>query len=145
MNLFYAILTVQLSNFATCFEFGTVWNNLKHSVSCKVLGTCCNEYYIPQDFDGLRYSLKTRVYGQPLVEEAVDALVAHWSHEPKKALTLSFHGWPGGGKNYVSSFIADHLYYKGSKSQFVHHFNGRLHFPREDMILNYKVVFVQML
>jgi hypothetical protein len=29
---------------------------------------------------------------------------------PRKALVLSFHGWTGGGKNYVAQFVAESLF-----------------------------------
>ncbi|KAJ8984743.1 hypothetical protein NQ317_005008 [Molorchus minor] len=92
---------------------------------------CCNNDYIPGDINTLRQTLNERVYGQHLVQTVVEAITAHWNPKYKapKALTLSFHGWPGSGKNYVSKFIAESLYKLGTKSRFVHHFIGRIHFP----------------
>ncbi|KAJ8945873.1 hypothetical protein NQ318_002713 [Aromia moschata] len=92
---------------------------------------CCHDDYIPGDVKKLRQVLKQRVYGQHLVETVVDALAGHLNpkYAPPKALVLSFHGWPGSGKNYVSKFIAESLYKYGTKSKYVHHFIGRLHFP----------------
>lgn len=94
-------------------------------------------------FLGLRLSLKQRVYGQHLVDIAVDAIAAHWSPYVRshKALVLSFHGWPGSGKNYVTKFIAESLFKKGTKSKFVHHFIGRMHFPEEDRTRQYQVIY----
>lgn len=122
------------------------------------LAECCNDDSIPADINSmmqiivnamclinifleLRKVLRERVYGQHLVNTVVDALVAHWSphYKPQKALTLSFHGWPGSGKNYVSKFIADNLYKHGTKSKYVHHFIGRIHFPLEEHAHEYKV------
>ena len=37
----------------------------------------------------------------------------------KKPLVMSFHGWTGSGKNYVSKFIADALFDQGLRSRFV--------------------------
>ena len=37
----------------------------------------------------------------------------------KKPLVMSFHGWTGSGKNYVSKFIAESLFAKGMRSKFV--------------------------
>lgn len=81
------------------------------------------------------------VYGQHLTEVVVHAIADHWNdiHQPKKALTLSFHGWPGSGKNYVANFIAESLYRYGTKSKFVHSFVGRIHFPLEEHVTEYKV------
>ncbi|KAJ8961638.1 hypothetical protein NQ314_005890 [Rhamnusium bicolor] len=104
------------------------------------LAECCNKDAIPGDINKLRKTLKDRVYGQHLVETVVDALAAHWSshYKPSKALTLSFHGWAGSGKNYVSKFIAESLYKRGTKSKHVHHFIGRIHFPLEEHTEMYK-------
>lgn len=85
--------------------------------------------------------LTNYVYGQHLTEVVVHAVASHWNpfYQPRKALTLSFHGWPGSGKNYVSSFIAESLFKYGTKSKFVHYFVGRIHFPLEQDVLQYKV------
>lgn len=90
----------------------------------------------------LEDSLNKHIYGQHLVKDIViNALKSHWdsTHHPQKALTLSFHGWPGSGKNYVTRFIVENLYKLGSKSSFVHHFIGRIHFPLEDHVAKYQV------
>lgn len=52
---------------------------------------------------------------------------------------MSFHGWPGGGKNYVTSFIINSFYTNGIESTHVHYFIGKLHFPLESEVNNYKV------
>jgi len=49
-------------------------------------------------------------------------------HPAKKPLVMSFHGWTGSGKNYVSKFIAEALFDRGLRSQFVHLFVSTLHF-----------------
>lgn len=70
----------------------------------------------------------------------LNAIKAHWvNNESHKPLSLSFHGWPGSGKNYVASFIKDSLYAKGSKSNHVHHFMGRITFPLDDHKEKYQV------
>lgn len=85
-------------------------------------------------------SLEKRVYGQHLVNDVVvNALRSHWSdYKPQKALTLSFHGWPGGGKNYVSRFIIESMFTLGSKSNFVHSFVGRINFPSSMKVAQYQ-------
>lgn len=94
-------------------------------------------------FSELQNSLKEKLYGQHLVQDiVVNALKAHWLDDhAQKPLTLSFHGWPGGGKNYVTRFIQDSLYKKGSQSEHVHHFMGRIHFPLLKNAEQYKVFF----
>lgn len=75
-----------------------------------------------------------------MLDVVTNALQAHWSPyaQPHKPLTLSFHGWPGSGKNYVSTFIKDSLYLYGDKSIHVHHFMGRIHFPLLSRMEEYK-------
>nr|CAD7464164.1 unnamed protein product [Timema tahoe] len=78
--------------------------------------------------------MMNHVFGQHLVIDiVVKALRGHFYRgHPSKALAMSFHGWPGGGKNYVSQFITNSLYAKGSRSRFVHFFAGKLHFPLQE-------------
>jgi len=101
---------------------------------------CCDQPWLLGNFSGLRYSLEGQLYGQHLViETAVRSIKAHFQNEnPKKALVLSFHGWTGGGKNYVASIIAQHLYAKGMKSNFVHLMVGTMHFAHKDDVEIYK-------
>lgn len=54
---------------------------------------------------------------------------------------MSFHGWTGGGKNYVSKFIAESTYKLGMKSQYVHVFVSTVDFPHKQKADIYKVCF----
>ncbi|CAH0559262.1 unnamed protein product [Brassicogethes aeneus] len=130
------------SKFQSIFSLDTYTGGVRDIVEFAICSAkeCCYDNYIPANFDGLEKTLNKKVYGQHLVHIAVDALRPHWNKDfrAKKALTLSFHGWPGGGKNYVSKFIAENLFANGIKSRFVHNFIGRLHFPRDDHIEQYK-------
>ncbi|KAG7174603.1 Torsin-1A-like [Homarus americanus] len=56
-----------------------------------------------------------------------------------QALVMSFHGWTGGGKNYVSKFIAENMYKLGTKSQYVHVFVSTVDFPHEGKVDIYKL------
>lgn len=56
-----------------------------------------------------------------------------------QALVMSFHGWTGGGKNYVSKFIAQTIYKLGMKSQYVHMFVSTVDFPHGEKADIYKV------
>jgi hypothetical protein len=140
------VLCSQLYMVQICYGFGFL-APVGVALSSIVLGTichfreCCSEYAIHADFDALEDSLNKHIYGQHLVKDIViNALKSHWdsTHHPQKALTLSFHGWPGSGKNYVTRFIVENLYKLGSKSSFVHHFIGRIHFPLEDHVAKYQ-------
>ncbi len=84
---------------------------------------------------------RQHVFGQHLAVQVVTrALRAHLSKkEPRKALVLSFHGWTGGGKNYVARFVAESLFKEGLRSKFVHLFMSTLHFPNEELVDEYKV------
>merc|ERR1711935_382720 len=57
---------------------------------------------------------------------------------PSKPLVLSFHGWTGSGKNYISKLIADSFYTKGMDSKFVHLFIATLHFPNVAQTTHYQ-------
>ena len=57
----------------------------------------------------------------------------------KKPLALSLHGWTGTGKNFVSKIIAESIYKRGLKSNYVHQFVATLHFPHAHSINLYKV------
>ncbi|XP_074650311.1 torsin-1A-like [Tubulanus polymorphus] len=109
------------------------------SIKCQFV-ECCTNSWIDANITGLSRSLNTRLHGQHLVIGAtLKAVKAHVNNpDPKKALTLSFHGWTGGGKNYVSRMIADHLYVKGMQSRYVHLFISTLHFPHKSELETYK-------
>ncbi|XP_026480780.1 torsin-1A-like isoform X2 [Ctenocephalides felis] len=119
--------------------FYNSFDMLKDNTYCKY-AECCNSYSIPYDIKKLYTSLTHHVYGQHLVlDTVVPAIQGHISSSsPKKPLTLSFHGTPGSGKNYVSQFIANSLYRYGEKSKFVHSYNGGLHFPLQSKVDEYK-------
>ncbi|XP_077298203.1 torsin-1A-like isoform X1 [Arctopsyche grandis] len=104
---------------------------------------CCDKKEIPYDITALKYELKREVFGQPMVDEAVHALAAHITdykmrRPGKKALTMSFHGWTGSGKNFVASIIAKSLYKKGMESPHVKMYIGRHHFPSQHRIFEYR-------
>ncbi|RZC39350.1 Torsin and/or AAA 5 domain containing protein [Asbolus verrucosus] len=140
------LLILQLSLSPVCLGFGFL-APVAVGVSSVVLGTichfkeCCSERGIPANFSGLEDALEKRLYGQHLVQDiVVNALRSHWdgAHKPQKALTLSFHGWPGSGKNYVTRFIVENMYAAGIKSNFVNQFIGRIHFPLQENVAQYQ-------
>jgi hypothetical protein len=57
---------------------------------------------------------------------------------PRKALAMSFHGWTGTGKSYVSQMVAESMFDTGMKSKFVHHYLATHHFPHSNMVSKYK-------
>ena len=68
---------------------------------------CCTEKWIAANITGLQPALRRRVFGQHLVTETVlKAIVGHLNNKsPRKALALSFNGWTGSGKNFVSKIL----------------------------------------
>ena len=83
---------------------------------------CCTEKWVSPNITGLQSVLRRRVFGQHLVTDTVlKAVMGHLNNKsPSKALALSFNGWTGSGKNFVSKIIADHLFRKGMDSKYVH-------------------------
>lgn len=87
--------------------------------------------------------LDRKVFGQHLaVQIVLRALSANThSKRPRKPLVMSFHGWTGTGKTFVSSIIAENLYQLNiPRQRFVHHFNTVLHFPHLSHVHLYKVL-----
>jgi hypothetical protein len=81
--------------------------------------------WIDYNLEQLEHSLNTEVYGQHLMKNMIPKLIRKHLNDlnPKKALVLSFHGWTGGGKNFVSQIVAKSIFRKHRESQnsdFVH-------------------------
>lgn len=103
---------------------------------------CCNDptekistrtwiLYNNESLDKLKNDLSIKLYGQPLASDIVyKAVKSHVvDQDPQKPLVMSFHGWTGSGKNHVSKIIADNLYKKSVKSEFVHVISSPHFFP----------------
>ena len=120
------------------------WDQLK----CRWENDCCSPPSIKHNVTEFEELFDKYVYGQHLARYIIPkALKSHFRkldptqhHTPKKALVLSFHGWTGGGKNYVAKFVADALFAKGLNSKNVHLFVSTLHFPIENKADIYKVI-----
>ncbi|XP_057611760.1 torsin-1B [Chionomys nivalis] len=93
---------------------------------------CCNEERT-LNASALKLNLEAKLFGQHLATEVIFKALTGFKNNknPKKALTLSMHGWAGTGKNFVSQIVAENLHPKGLKSNFVHLFVSTLHFPHE--------------
>uniref|UniRef100_A0A0B6XYQ9 Torsin-1A C-terminal domain-containing protein n=1 Tax=Arion vulgaris TaxID=1028688 RepID=A0A0B6XYQ9_9EUPU len=117
----------------------SIFNGGYDSIRCK-FATCCDDWGIIKNYTGLEHDLASKLHGQHLVQKTV---VGHirghlQSHDPPKALVLSFHGPTGVGKNFVSKIIADNVYKDGLNSPFVHMISATREFPHEGMIPFYK-------
>lgn len=115
-----------------------VWSS-RNLVYC-TFRECCEEPWIDRNVSQLEEGF-SNVFGQHLVHSLVTKSVrAHMRKaDPSKALVLSFHGWTGAGKNYVSKFVAESMFKEGMKSKFVHQFIAPLHFPHLSEVDIYKL------
>lgn len=101
---------------------------------------CCTDDYIYLDLTKLDKLFENKLYGQHIAHKTItSALKGYFQHDQAKALTFSFHGTPGTGKNYVAKFIADSILKKGTESKYFHFFNGRISFPLKEKVDQYKV------
>ena len=101
---------------------------------------CCTEKWTSANITGLETALRSRLFGQHLVMQTVpNAVVGHLNNKsPSKALALSFNGWTGSGKNFVSKIIAEHIFKEGMDSSFVHQIIATHDYPHQDYVEFYK-------
>jgi len=101
---------------------------------------CCSPEWRPANYTRLEQLLEDNLVGQHIAQDMiVRAVRGHNRNKfPSKPLVLSFHGWTGSGKNFVSQFIADSFYRLGLDSQFVHLFIATLHFSDSRQAAIYK-------
>lgn len=103
---------------------------------------CCtiSDRWTKPNITGLQHALKKRVFGQHLVSDTVyKAVKGHLTNKsPSKALVLSFNGWTGSGKNFVSKIIAEHAFKKGMDSKFVHQIIATNDFPHKAHLGTYQ-------
>lgn len=92
------------------------------------------------DVRGLECDLALNLVGQHLVRQLVVKGVREFlqNHDPVKPLVMSFHGWTGTGKTYVSSMLVRYLFQDGVRSPYVHQFSPIVHFPHAEQIEQYK-------
>lgn len=69
------------------------------------------DYNTKMNITALTESLNTQVYGQHLVVGTIPPRIEKYLSDPEASnpLVLSFYGWTGVGKNFVSGLIADHI------------------------------------
>jgi len=100
---------------------------------------CCTDKWVSPNITGLQSSLRKRVFGKHLVTETVLAVRGHLNDQsPRKALALSFNGWTGSGKNFVSKIVAEHIFKRGMESGFVHQIIATHDFPHQSRVEFYK-------
>ncbi|GCC33116.1 hypothetical protein chiPu_0011583 [Chiloscyllium punctatum] len=108
------------------------------SVYCQ-LSDSCDCAFQPR-IDHLELDLCRHVYGQHVAKEVIVEAVKQFlaKQSPVKPLVLSFHGWSGTGKSYVTALLMRNLYRNGMKSSYVHQFVPTLHFPHACQVDTYK-------
>lgn len=96
----------------------------------------CLESEFSRNISGIGLALKAELYGQHIAQKIVtSALKNHFNKKGiKKPLVMSFHGWTGIGKNFVSNIITEHFFKRKTHSPFVHKFIIPLHFPHESEV-----------
>ena len=83
--------------------------------------------------------MNAHVYGQHLVVQTVPAAInGHLTHQPKKALVMSFQGTTGTGKNLVAKVVAENMYKEGTASNYVHVLSATKHFSRHEDLKDYQ-------
>ncbi|XP_062990431.1 torsin-3A isoform X2 [Elgaria multicarinata webbii] len=106
-------------------------------------GRCCatGDCRVTNNITGLELDLSSRLHGQHLAKDVVLKAIQGFleTPQPEKALSLSFHGWSGTGKNFVARLIAEHLYRDGLKSDCAKVFISLFHFPHSKYVDIYKV------
>ncbi|NXX63172.1 TOR1A protein, partial [Scopus umbretta] len=108
-------------------------------LKCSLL-ECCN-MKDTLNLPAIKMDLERKVFGQHLaIQTVLRALSANmYFKRPRKPLVMSFHGWTGTGKSFVSSIIAENLYQLNiPRRRFVHHFSTVLHFPHLSHVHLYK-------
>jgi len=91
-------------------------NRVQHSSVSRCVGQI--------DVESLHRELQQRVHGQHIAVNIVtERLEEFMSTSERRHLVMSFHGWTGIGKNFMSSIVAQHL-----PSTNVHKFIVPLHF-----------------
>ncbi|KER23670.1 hypothetical protein T265_08483 [Opisthorchis viverrini] len=111
----------------------------RDGIECLLRECCSQGVWFNQT--GLKHVLTHHLHGQHIVTERVfHHLSAHMlDRNPPKALALSFHGYTGVGKNFVSNLIASHVFKRGTKSRFFHFYDSTIHFAHRQKVHEYKV------
>jgi ATP-dependent Clp protease ATP-binding subunit ClpA len=101
---------------------------------------CCTDVHLHANLTGLKTVLGKSLFGQHLVLNPVINTIRGHINDPSpiKPLVISFHGWTGNGKNFVTKFITEHLFSYGMQSRFVRKFIASLDFAHESHSVLYR-------
>ena len=113
---------------------------LSHFMCKAGVRECCTNAYIQPNMTRFKLDLSQNLYGQHIAQKTVyNAVKAHiLNKNPQKPLVMSFHGWTGGGKNFVARMVVKSIYTKAEKSNYVHVFNSEVHFKHSNLVPLYK-------
>lgn len=101
-------------------------------------------------FTELQRDMKNNFFGQHIATKIVlSALKGHVNRtgNSKKPLVMSFHGWTGSGKNFISDLIASHMF-KTEKIKKLRYrvINGQSDFEFQSKAQEYRVgIYLRML
>ena len=101
-----------------CQASSALYKGMKDLACLKM--ECCSANWRPANDSRLEQLLVDNLVGQHIAQDMiVRAVRGHQRNRaPSKPLVLSFHGWTGSGKDFVSQFMADSLYMLGLTSHF---------------------------
>ncbi|XP_065657487.1 torsin-1B isoform X4 [Hydra vulgaris] len=114
----FAINAVNFFVYVSCTHYNQKSiENLNEKDFCKN-NECCNDQWLIEDLSGLENELNEKVFGQHLANKLVSkAVKSHIKNkDPKSPLVMSFHGWTGTGKTFISQIVANSLFKKGIKN-----------------------------
>ncbi|XP_018426703.1 PREDICTED: prosalusin [Nanorana parkeri] len=126
------LLVLWAAGSGMCWQLSSLQCSLYPSSSC--------ECGFQPSLDALECDLARNLFGQHLAQELVVKALREFveTDYPSKPLVLSFHGWSGTGKTFLSSLMVKHLYRDGIRSPYVHHFSPILDFPHAQNLDQYK-------
>jgi len=126
---------------------GVVYQFWDDKIRCQFRECCSNPHWMPRNVPKFEEYFDGSVFGQHIVKKIVSqSIKSHIKRtQPNKALVLSFHGWTGVGKNFVSKFIAKSLYRNGLSSDFVKIFISTVDFPDPAKVDIYKIELQQLI
>ncbi|VDQ13012.1 unnamed protein product [Trichobilharzia regenti] len=111
----------------------------KERISC-LFYECCSGA-VSFNKTGLERSLRHELHGQHIAAERVYHHILDYMNDgmPQKPLALSFHGYTGVGKNFVSNIVVNNILRLGTRSRFYHFYDTTIHFKHASQISEYKV------
>ncbi|XP_070550239.1 torsin-1A-like [Ptychodera flava] len=96
---------------------------------------------------GLKENFQEMVFGQHIVTEALPQIITDYisSNADPNPLVLSFHGWIGTGKTFVTDLIMEQLFKKQNLVKCTHRFVSSYDFPLQDRHDQYSARLMQVI